>query len=63
VRHLFDHVLASGGRLIVGKNNENRGEAGIAYSLRTWGWSGVREVRRPHSHPDVEVTLVWVDGA
>jgi SAM-dependent methyltransferase len=63
VRHLFDHVVAARGRLIIGKNNENRGEMGIAESLRTWGWSDVREARRPHAHPEVEATVVWVDGA
>jgi SAM-dependent methyltransferase len=63
VQHLFDRVVAPGGRLIVGKNNEDRGTAGIADSLRSWGWSGVEEVRRPHAHPQVEWTVVWVDGA
>jgi hypothetical protein len=60
VRHLVDRVVAPGGRLIVGKNNENRGESEIAESLRSWGWSGVREVRRPHAHPEVEISVVWL---
>lgn len=42
-------------------NNENRGESEIAQSLRAWGWSDVREVRRLHSHPRVEASVVWVD--
>lgn len=63
VQHLFDRVVAPGGRLIVGKNNEDRGRSEIADSLRSWGWSGVREVRRPHAHLHVEMTVVWVDGA
>jgi hypothetical protein len=50
-----------GGRLIVGKSNENRGEPGIAASLAGWGWAGVHEVRRPHVHPDVEMSIVWFD--
>jgi SAM-dependent methyltransferase len=60
VRHLFDLVVAPGGRLIVGTNNENRGESEIADSLRSWGWSGIQEMRRPHAHPDVEVSVVWL---
>jgi SAM-dependent methyltransferase len=63
VQHLFDRVVAPGGRLIIGKNNEDRGMAGIADTLRSWGWSRVREVRRRHAHPQVEMTVVWVDGA
>lgn len=61
VRHLVEKVVASGGRLIVGKNNEDRGESDIARDLRSWGWSGVQEVRRPHDHPDVEISVVWFD--
>lgn len=63
VRHLSNRVVAPGGRLIIGKNNETRGESKIADCLRSWGWSGVHEVRRTHSHPRVEMTVVWVDDA
>jgi hypothetical protein len=63
VRHLLDQVVVPGGRLIVGKNNENRGESGIADSLRSWGWSSVQEVRQPHAHPDVEMSVVWLSHA
>lgn len=62
VRHLLDHVVEPGGRLIVGKNNEDRGESAIARSLRSWGWTGVREERRPHPHPGVEISVVWLDN-
>lgn len=61
VRHLLDNVVATGGRLIVGKNNENRGESKIADSLRSWGWPDVQEVRRPHDHPGVEISVVWLE--
>lgn len=61
VRHLVDRVVAPGGRLIIGKNNEDRDEPGIADSLRSWGWRGVREVRWPHAHPGVEASVVWLD--
>jgi len=61
VHHLLDNVVAPGGRLIVGKNNENRGESKIADNLRSWGWSDVREVRRPHDHPGVEISVVWLN--
>jgi len=59
VRRLFERVVTPGGRLIVGKNNENRGQSNIADSLRSWGWSNVQELRRPHAHPEVEVSVVW----
>lgn len=65
VRHLVDHVVSPGGRLIIGKTNEDRAEPstprGVAADLRAWGWSGIHEVRRPHDHPQVEQTLVWFD--
>lgn len=68
VAHLVDHVVRPGGRLIIGKSNEDRGELGvpggaasIAATVASWGWSGIQEVRRPHEHPDVEQTLVWFD--
>jgi hypothetical protein len=60
VRHLLLNIVAPGGRLIVGKNNENRGESKIAQSLRSWGGLDVQEVRRPHAHPDVEISVVWL---
>jgi hypothetical protein len=56
--------IAHSGRhslLIVGKNNENRGQSAIVQSLRAWGWSNVHEVRRPHDHPEVEISVVWLD--
>jgi SAM-dependent methyltransferase len=59
VRHLFDRVVKPGGRLIVGKSSENRGRSEIAESLRSWGWSNVQELRRPHAHPDIEISVVW----
>lgn len=61
VRHLVDEVVAPGGRLIIGKNNETRGHSEVAECLGSWGWSGIREVRRPHAHPDVEISVVWFD--
>ena len=60
VDHLVDRVLVPGGRLIIGKNNENRGESAIAETLRSWGWTDVHEVRRAHAHPEVEISVVWV---
>jgi len=61
VRHLVARAVSPGGRLIIGKNNEDKGVPGIAEDLRSWGWSDVREVRRPHAHPQVESTVVWFD--
>ena len=60
VRHLLAEVVAPGGRLIIGKTNENRGESEVADSLRSWGWAGVQQVRRAHAHPEVEMSVVWL---
>jgi hypothetical protein len=54
-------VLAVGGTSWAGPT-EDRGVPGIAEDLRTWGWPDVREVRRDHSHPDVDMTVVWFDA-
>ena len=68
VQHLVDHVVRPGGRLIIGKTNEDRrapaedGTPGVAATVRSWGWPDVHEVRRPHDHPEVEQTLVWFDA-
>ncbi|MGY2704571.1 hypothetical protein [Nocardioides sp. HB32] len=35
VRHLLTEVVAPGGRLIVGKNNGDRGVSGVAENLRS----------------------------
>lgn len=61
VAHLLEEVVAPGGRLVVGKNNEDRGRSTIADDLRSWGWTDVGEVRRPHAHPEVEISVVWID--
>jgi SAM-dependent methyltransferase len=61
VHHLLAHAVSPGGRLIIGKNNEEKGAPGIAEDLRSWGWLDVREVRRPSAHPRVESTVVWFD--
>ncbi|MEV4342954.1 class I SAM-dependent methyltransferase [Actinoplanes sp. NPDC049596] len=62
VRHLLDLVVAPHGRLVIGKNNENRGEPGIAGDLRSWGFPDVHELRRPHPHPGVEMSVVWLNN-
>jgi len=61
VRHLLERAVVPGGRLIVGKNNENRAQPLIAQNLRAWGWPNVHEVRRSHDHPEVEISVVWFD--
>lgn len=62
VDHLVDRVLSPGGRLIIGKTNENRGESQVADDVRSWGWDDVHEVHSPHAHPDVEMSVVWLDS-
>jgi hypothetical protein len=61
VRHLLDHVVATGGRLLVGVTNEPRDEPGLADQLRGWGFVVAGTATRPHPHGAVERTVHRLD--
>jgi hypothetical protein len=60
VTHLLEHVVAPGGRLVIGKSNERTGDPSYADQLRGWGFPIAGEVRVPHEQPGLERTVVWV---
>jgi SAM-dependent methyltransferase len=61
VAHLLDHVVAPGGRLVVGKNNERAADPSWAERLGEWGFPVAGELRVPHDHPGLVRTVVWLD--
>lgn len=61
LQHLLDHVVAPGGRLVVGKLNELRTDEPMADWARGTGFPVGGEVRRPANHPEVEHTVFWMD--
>lgn len=62
LQHLLDHVVASGGRLIVGKLNELLADQPMVQWARQAGFAVAGEVRRPANHPKVEHTVFWIDA-
>ena len=61
VQHLLDHVVAPGGRLLVGVTNERREGPGLAGELRGWGFEVRGTVTRPHDHDALVRTVHWLD--
>jgi SAM-dependent methyltransferase len=61
VAHLLGHVVAPGGRLVVGKSNERVGDPSHADLLRDWGFTVAGELRVPHEHRGLVRTVVWLD--
>ncbi|MEP9384092.1 class I SAM-dependent methyltransferase [Nocardioides sp. KR10-350] len=62
VAHLLEASVAPGGRLVVGKTNERRGDVPIGDRLRSWGHRVTGELRLPHAHPGLLMTWYWVDA-
>ncbi len=60
LRHLLAAVVAPHGRLIVGKLNELRAAQPVSEWARELGLPVAGEVRRPHSHLDLEYTVFWI---
>lgn len=62
VQHLLEHVVAPGGRLLIGVTNEPTGEPGLADALADWGFEVAGTATRPHRHPALQRTVHWLDG-
>jgi hypothetical protein len=62
VRHLLDHVVTVGGRLLIGVVNEEREAPGLAASLREWGFEVAGTATRPHRHEALTYAVHWIDG-
>lgn len=59
--HLMEHVVAPGGRLIIGVQNQAEDDA-LADELTGWGYPADGVSRRPHPRPGLAYTVYWVDA-
>ena len=61
VHHLIEHVVAPGGRLIIGVQNLPEDDP-LAGELASWGCPVDGVIRRPHTRPGLAYTVYWVDA-
>jgi SAM-dependent methyltransferase len=62
VEHLLEHVVAPGGRLIVGVFNEEKHDRRTEERISSWGLEVVGRVDAEHRDPRVAYRAVWVDA-
>lgn len=62
VAHLLENVVAPGGRLIVGKFNEDAGEPRLEVEVASWGFSVSGRTERAHRvEPRLVYRVFWID--
>jgi SAM-dependent methyltransferase len=62
VAHLLENVIAPGGRLIVGKFNEEVGERRLETEVASWGFTVAGRAERAHrSEPRLTYRVFWID--
>ena len=62
LRHLLAHVVAPGGRLLVGVSNEVQGRDETQDALRAWGFAVAGRSARPHRDPRLRYEVLWIDA-
>jgi 2-polyprenyl-3-methyl-5-hydroxy-6-metoxy-1,4-benzoquinol methylase len=63
VATLLDHVVAPGGRLVLGKMNEELQQRALEDQLRAWGLAIAGRAERPHrKEPRLAYRVVWIDA-
>ncbi|MFI9365597.1 class I SAM-dependent methyltransferase [Kitasatospora sp. NPDC053057] len=63
VAHLLDHVVAPGGRLIIGVYNEERDQTTTQDLLRSCGYTPAGTTTRNHRHPKIQYKGLWLANA
>lgn len=63
VGHLIEHVVAPGGRLVVGTFNEERDDDHLEGQVRAWGYRIAGRTARPHRHRAIAYKAFWIDAA
>ncbi|WP_405361820.1 class I SAM-dependent methyltransferase [Kitasatospora sp. NBC_00085] len=63
VAHLMDHVVAPGGRLIIGVYNEERDQSTTVDLLRSCGYTPAGATTRDHRHPKIQYKGLWLANA
>ncbi|MFF9667482.1 hypothetical protein ACF1FY_36100, partial [Streptomyces althioticus] len=60
VAHLLNHVVAPGGRLIIGVYNEERDLTTTQDLLRSCGYTPAGTTRAEHRHPEIQYKGLWL---
>ena len=63
VRHLLEHVVAPGGRLIVGVFNEEVERRALEEEVASWGFAIAGRNERPKDDPRLAYRVFWIDAA
>jgi hypothetical protein len=64
VAHLLENVVAPGGRLIVGKFNEEIAERQLEAHVAGWGFQVAGRAERAHRlEPRLAYRVFWIDRA
>ncbi len=61
VAHLMDHVVAPGGRLVVGVQNLSDDDP-LPERLAAWGFPVTGSSRREHTRPGLSYVVLWIDS-
>jgi SAM-dependent methyltransferase len=61
VSHLLQHVVAPGGRLLIGVRSEPDDEPSLAAALTSWGFVVAGSATRPHPHQALLRAVHWID--
>jgi ubiquinone/menaquinone biosynthesis C-methylase UbiE len=60
--HLFEHVVAPGGRLILGPFSEERDSSEMEIQLGAWGYTPSGHCTKTHAgHKDLVKRIFWFD--
>ena len=60
VAHLLEHVVAPGGRLVIGVFTEERDGDATERQLSDWGYAVAGRTARLHRHPALAYKAVWL---
>lgn len=63
VEHLLEHVVAPGGRLIVGVFNEVKSERRTEETMTSWGLGVAGRLDAEHRDPRVAYRVMWLEAA
>jgi hypothetical protein len=62
VEHLLEHVVAPGGRLIVGVFNERKDDRRTEERVSSWGFEIAGHLEAAHRDPRVVYRVFWIDA-
>jgi hypothetical protein len=64
IAHLLDRVVSLGGRLVIGKFNEEIAHRALERDVSAWGFRVAGRAERPHRlEPRLACRIFWIDAA